>query len=88
MKSGRFSESQIIAILKEAESGLLVKEVCRKHEISVPTHYKWKLKYGGLEVSELKRVKELEAENSRLRQMYANLSLERDALKEMMVKKG
>ena len=87
MKKSRFSESQIVAILKEADSGLQVKEVCRKHSISSPTYYKWKSKYGGMEASDLRRVKELEAENARLKRMYADLALENTAMKDVIAKK-
>ncbi len=76
MRNSRYSETQIVSILKEADAGRPVKEVCRKHGISSPTYYKWKAKYGGLGVSELKRMKELEAENARLKRMYADLALE------------
>ena len=78
MKSSRFTETQIVAILQEADAGIPVKEVCRKHGISSPTYYKWKAKYGGLGVSELKRMKELEAENARLRKEFAEVRWERD----------
>ena len=76
MRNSRYSETQIVSILKEADAGRPVKEVCRKHGISSPTYYKWKAKYGGLGVSKLKRMKELEAENARLKRMYADLALE------------
>lgn len=87
MRKSRFSETQIIAILKEADSGVPVKEVCRKHGISDATYYKWKSKYGGLEASELKRIKELEAENARLKRMYADMALENTAMKDVIKKK-
>ena len=73
MKRKNYSEEKIIAILKEHEAGVPTAEVCRKHNISSPTYYKWKAKYGGLGVSELKRLKELEQENSNLKRMYADL---------------
>ena len=72
MKKSRFSETQIVSILKEAEAGLKVDDVCRKHGISTGTYYNWKSKDGGLSVSELKRIKELEAENAKLKRMYAD----------------
>lgn len=76
MRKSKFSESQIISILNEAEAGQPVKEVCRKHGISPATYYKWKAKYGGLGASELKRIKELEAENNKLKRLYADMALE------------
>lgn len=87
MKRSRFTETQIVAILKEADGGISVQELCRKHGISNATYYKWKSKYGGLEASDLKRLRELEAENSQLKRMYANLSLENEALKDLISKK-
>ncbi len=87
MKKSRFTETQIVSILTEADNGVAVKDVCRKHRISPATYYKWKSKYGGLDASELKRIKELEAENSKLKRMYADLSLENDALKDLISKK-
>ena len=87
MKRSKYSESQIVGILKEADSGVAVKEVCRKYGISDATYYKWKSKYGGLEVSYVRRMRELEAENSKLKRMYADLSLENDALKDLISKK-
>lgn len=87
MKNSKFSETQIVSILKEADAGIPVKEVCRKHGISSPTYYKWKAKYGGLSASELKRLKELEAENAKLKRMYADMAMEADALKELIEKK-
>jgi putative transposase len=87
MKSSRFTETQIIAILKEADAGVLVKDICRKHGISDATYYNWKSKYGGMAVSDLKRMKEMEAELSKLKRMYADLALENRALKDLIEKK-
>lgn len=87
MKKSRFSETQIIQILKEAESGVAVKDVCRKHGISSATYYKWKAKYGGLDASQLKRMKELQTEVSQYKRMYAELAHENYALKELIEKK-
>jgi len=87
MRNSRFTETQIVSILKEAEVGLAVNEVCRKHGISSATYYKWKSKYGGLEASELKRIKELEAENAKLKRMFADMALENTALKDLIEKK-
>lgn len=87
MRDSKFTETQIVAILREADAGMAVKEVCRKHGISSPTYYKWKAKYGGLGVSELKRMKELEAENAKLKRMYADKAMEADALKDLIEKK-
>ncbi len=87
MKRSRHSESQIIRILKEVEGGRMVKEVCREYGISDATYYNWKSKYGGMEASDIRRLKELEDENRRLKQMFANLSLEHNALKDIDKKK-
>ncbi len=86
MKKSRYSENQIIKILKEAETGQGVEELCRRYGIGKSTYYKWKSKYGGLEQSQVKRLKELEAENRRLKQMYAELSLEYQVLKDIVEK--
>ena len=88
MKRSRFTETQIIAILKEADSGATtIREVCRKHGFSDGTYYKWKSKYGGLDASDLKRLRELESENNQLKRMFADLSLENSALKDLISKK-
>jgi putative transposase len=87
MKKITFTETQILGILKEQEQGIKVAEICRKHGISDATFFNWKKKYAGMTVEELKRLKELEYENSRLKTMYANLSLENDALKDLISKK-
>ena len=86
MKKARFTESQIVAILKEGEAGVAVAQITRKHGISAATYYHWKSKYGGAGVSELKRLRELEAENAKLKRMYADLALENAALKEVIAK--
>ena len=87
MKKSRFTETQIVAILKQADAGVPVKDICRQAGISVPTYYQWKSKYGGLEASELRRVKELEAENAKLKRMYAELSLDNAALRDVISRK-
>ncbi len=87
MKHSRFSETQIISILKEADSGIKVTELCRKHGISDATYYNWKSKYGGLEASELKRMKTLEGELSQFKRMYAELARENDAMRDLIAKK-
>ena len=87
MKRSKFSESQIVNILKEAEAGVSLEDLIRQHGFSQASFYKWKAKYSGMSVSELKRLKELEEENRRLKQMYANLSLEHAALKDIIEKK-
>ena len=87
MKKSRFTETQIVSILNEADAGVTVGDICRKHNISPATYYKWKSKYGGLAASELKRLKDLERENARLKKMYADLSLENEALKDLISKK-
>ncbi len=87
MKKSRFSETQIVAVLKEADAGMKVGELCRKHGISNATYYTWKSKYGGMEASDLKRVRELEAENAKLKRMYADLALENTAMKDLIAKK-
>lgn len=86
MKKSRFTESQILNILKEAEAGASVEDLSRQHEFSKATFYKWKAKYGEMSISEVKRMKELEEENRRLKQMYANLSLEHEVLKDIIEK--
>ena len=87
MKKCRFTEAQIVAILKEGEAGRPVAELVRKHEISSATYYAWKSKYGGLNASDLKRLKELEAENTKLKRLYTDLALENHALKDLIDRK-
>ena len=87
MKKSRFTDSQIIAVLKQAEAGTPVPELCREHGISSATFYKWRSKFGGMEVSMVGRMKELEEENRRLKKMYAEAQLSADLLKEALSKK-
>jgi putative transposase len=87
MKRSQFSETQIVNFLKEAEAGVSVDDLCRQHGFSKSAFYRWKAQYGGLAVSALKRLRDLEAENQRLKQMYADLSLEHQALKDILQKK-
>ncbi len=87
MKRTKFTETQIVKAIKEHENGKDAKEICRELGISTAAFYKWRQRYGGMEVSELKKYKELEAENSKLKKMYAELSLVHYALKDAMEKK-
>ena len=84
MKSKRFSEEQIIAVLKESEAGAKTKELCRRHGVSEATFYNWKAKYAGMTVSEARRLRELEAENSKLKRLLAEAELEKAALKDLL----
>jgi len=88
LKKSRFTESQIVAVLKEGEAGVPVAELCRTHGISNATYYQWKSKYSGVQVSELQRLRELEAENARLKRMYADLALENAAIKDVLNRKS
>lgn len=88
MKKTRFTETQIVSILKQQEAGIPTKEICRQHGISEATFYNWKSKYGGMEASDVKRLKDLEEENTRLKKMFADLSLDNQILKEIFAKKG
>ena len=87
MKRKKYSEQQIVKILNEAEAGVPVAELSRQYGFSQSAFYKWKAKYGGMDASQLKRLKELEAENSKLKQMYAELSLDHKMLKDIVEKK-
>ena len=87
MRKSKFAESQIVGVLAEGEAGWPVAEVCRKHGISNALYYQWKSKYSGVSVSELKRIRELENENSRLKKMYADLALEHESVKDVLSRK-
>lgn len=87
MKKTRFSETKIVSILKKHEAGISTDEICREYGISRATFYNWRSKYGGLEVKEVKRLKDLEAENAKLKKMFAEVSMENYALKDLITKK-
>ena len=87
MRKSKFTEHQIVSILKQQEAGVKVADLCREHGISNATFYQWKAKYGGLDASQLKLVKELQEENGRLKRMYAELSMMHDSLKQVIEKK-
>lgn len=87
MRKSKFSETQIVAILKQADAGVPVKDLCRQAGVSTATYYQWKSKYGGLEASDLKRVRDLESENAKLKRMYAELALDNAAMKDLIAKK-
>lgn len=86
MKRKRFPEEKILAILKELEAGALGRDVCRRHGISEQTLYRWKAKYGGMSLSDAKRLKQLESENARLKRLVADLTLDKEALRELLAK--
>ena len=87
MKKSRYTESQIIKVLREVEGGRMIKDVCREYGICEATYHNWKQKYGGMAASDVKKLKELEDENRRLKRMYADLSLQNEALKDVIEKK-
>ena len=87
MRQSKFSEHQIVGALKQAETGVPVKDICREMGVSPATFYQWRSKYGGMDASDLKRMKELEEENRRLKQMYAELSLDHKILKDIVERK-
>jgi len=86
MRKSKFSESTIVTLLKEAEAGRKVADICREHGISTATFYQWRSKYGGMEASDIKRLKELQEENENLKRMYAEMALENRAIKDLLGK--
>lgn len=88
MKKSRSTETLIVSALNEADAGIKVEELCRRHGVSSATYYNWKKKYGAMDASEIKRLKKLEEENAKLNRMYANMALENTALKDLIVKRG
>lgn len=87
MRKSKFSESQIVGILKEAESGIPVADLLRRHGVSKATFFKWRSKYAGATINDVKRLRELEAENAKLKRMYADLALENAAIKDVLARK-
>ena len=87
MRKSKFSESQIVGMLRDAESGVPVADLLRKHGVSRATFFKWRSKYGGASISDVKRLRELETENARLKRMYADLALENAAIKDVLTRK-
>ena len=87
MRKSRFNESQIVGILKEADGGIPVADLLRKHGVSKTTFFKWRSKYGGASISDVRRLRELEAENAKLKRMYADLALENAAIKDVLSRK-
>ena len=88
MKKTRFTETQIVSILQQQEAGKSTKDLCREYGISAATSYNWKSKYGGVEASDVKRMKELEEENARLKRMYSNLAMDIEIMRDLFTKKG
>lgn len=88
MKKSRFTETQIVSALKKQEAGISTRKICRELGVTEATFYNWKAKYGGLEISDVKKMKSLEEENARLKKMYADLALDNQILKDLFTKKG
>lgn len=86
MRKSKFSESKIVTLLKEAEAGRKVSDICREHGVSSATVYQWRSKYGGMEASDIKKLKELQEENEKLKRMYADMALENQAIKDLLGK--